>query len=63
MTNGADVSSPEPVHRVPYVAQHLDCDDETVYRLIAAGRLRAIRVGRLLRVPDSALADFIAGGD
>ncbi|MGJ3507956.1 helix-turn-helix domain-containing protein [Enemella sp. A6] len=52
----------EPVLKVADVAQHLNCDRNTVYRLIEAGDLRAIRVGqKLLRVPESALAEFIAG--
>ncbi len=46
----------ERVLRVSQVAEHLDCEDGTVYRLINDGHLRAIRVGRLLRVPQSALA-------
>ena len=51
----------EPVQRVREVAKRLDCSRDAVYALIASGQLRAIRVGRLLRVPESALADFIAG--
>lgn len=58
----ATTTSPEPVLKVREVAEHLGIkDDVTVYNLIKAGRLRAIRVGRLVRVPESALADFIAG--
>ncbi|GAA6527950.1 helix-turn-helix domain-containing protein [Intrasporangium sp. DVR] len=52
----------ESVLTVRDVARHLGCrDEETVYRLIHRGDLRAIRVGRLVRVPESALRDFIAG--
>ncbi|WP_209372694.1 excisionase family DNA-binding protein [Brevibacterium renqingii] len=47
--------------KVSEVAAHLECINDTVYRVIAEGALRAIRVGRLLRVPESALAEFIAG--
>ncbi len=54
-------TAPEKVHRVPEIAEHLDVEADTVYRMIADGRLRAIRVGRLLRVPASALAAFIDG--
>jgi len=54
-------STLEPVLKVAQVAQHLNCDRNTVYALINEQKLRAIRVGRLLRVPESALADFIAG--
>ena len=59
-----DMSAPtiEPVYKVSAAATALGCSRDTVYALIASGQLRAIRVGRLLRVPESALADFIAGG-
>jgi len=54
-------TAPERVLRVREVARHLDCEEDTVYRLIRENRLRAVRIGRLIRVPESALADFIAG--
>lgn len=57
-----DLAQAERVLKVLDVAEHLDCDTGTVYRLIDQGKLRAVRVGRLLRVPESALADFIATG-
>jgi excisionase family DNA binding protein len=54
-------TAPERVFRVREAAAHLDCDEDTVYRLIRDGHMRAIRLGRVLRVPESALAYFIAG--
>lgn len=57
----AVITALEAVLRVREVAHRLDCDEDTVYSLIRQGQIRAIRVGRLLRVPESALADFIAG--
>ncbi len=54
-------TAPEAVLRVREVAHHLDCDEDTVYRLIRENQMRAIRLGRVLRVPESALRDFIAG--
>lgn len=53
--------APERVLKVPEVAQSLNCGRNSVYDLIHRGELRAIRVGRLIRVPESALAEFIAG--
>ena len=50
----------ERVLKVRDVAIHLDCDNNTVYGLIKAGRIRVIRLGRVFRVPESALRDFIA---
>lgn len=50
----------EPVYEVPQVAEHLNCTAETIYKLVAEGKLRAIRVGRLVRVPESAITEFIS---
>lgn len=52
---------PEPLYEVPQVATHLHVDRNTVYGLVATGRLRAVRVGRLIRIPACALDDFLAG--
>lgn len=57
----ATTTAPEQVLKVREVAHHLDCDEDTVYGLIRSGRLRVIRLGRVFRVPESALRDFIAG--
>ena len=51
----------ERVLKAAEVARHLGCTPDTVYTMIREGKLRAIRVGRLLRVPESSLAEFIAG--
>ena len=57
-----DTPALDRVLRVRDVADHLGCDPETVYKLIREGKIRAIKLGRVLRVPEQALADFIAGG-
>ncbi len=54
-------TAPERVLRVRDVATHLGCDPDTVYALIRSHQIRAIRLGRVIRIPESALADFIAG--
>lgn len=54
-------ATPERVYRVREVSEHLDCDDDVIYRLINEGQIRHIRVGRLIRIPESALAEFISG--
>jgi len=41
------------------VAEELNVSVWTVYRLIKRGDLVAIRVGRLLRIPESSLEAFI----
>ena len=51
----------ERVLRVDDVARHLDCSRQAIYALIQREELRAVRIGRLIRVPESALEEFIAG--
>lgn len=53
--------TPERVLRVDDVAERLDCGRTAVYALIQREELRAVRIGRLIRVPESALEEFIAG--
>lgn len=52
----------EKVLKVSQVARHLNCQDDTVYHLIRKGALRSLRVGRLIRIPESSLREFIEGG-
>jgi excisionase family DNA binding protein len=52
----------EAMHKVAEVAVLLEVDRSTVYRAIASNALRAVRMGRgrgLLRIPDSALQEFL----
>lgn len=48
------------VGRVEHVAAVLDCSKWCVYDLIASGDLKAIRLGRALRVTRRALEAFLA---
>ncbi|MCT1761248.1 helix-turn-helix domain-containing protein [Micrococcus luteus] len=54
-------AAPERVLRVNEVAEHLDCNPHLVYKLVRDGDLRAVRLGRLIRVPLSALNEYLAG--
>jgi excisionase family DNA binding protein len=45
--------------RVPEVAAWLDASTGEVYALVKAGRLSSVRLGRLIRVPRSALAALV----
>lgn len=45
---------------VPEAAKELHVSRQTVHRWVAAGKLRAVRVGGVLRVPRSALSQ-VAG--
>jgi len=44
------------------VAEQLRVSDESVYRLVRRGQLRANRVGYLWRIPREALAEFLRVG-
>ncbi len=47
--------------RIPLVAQELDCASRTVWRLIQAGELVSVRIGRRgVRVDRESLDAFIA---
>lgn len=50
------------VLKVPEVAADLRVDRKTVYSLIREGELRALRMGRTLRITRQALEEFKAGG-
>ena len=55
----ADKTTTDPVRSVPEIARHLGSSAGLVYRLIASGELRSFKVGRLVRVRESALEQFI----
>jgi len=61
MIDNASATGPERVFEVPEVARHLGTSNGTVYGLIQRGSLRSVRVGRLLRVTESALQEFLSG--
>lgn len=50
----------EQLHTVDEAAALLRVHPSTVRTLYRAGQLRITRVGRLVRVPDSALRDYLA---
>ncbi len=52
-----------PVYTVLEVAERLRVGNRSVYRLIEDGHLRAVKIGRLVRIPESALNDFLAGDE
>lgn len=47
------------LYRVPEVADILRCDKSTVYRLIEAGRLDVVRLGRSIRITQAAINKFL----
>jgi excisionase family DNA binding protein len=46
----ASAGTPEPLLSIQGTALELNCSEKTVRRLIARGELKAIRIGRLVRV-------------
>ena len=54
--------SAEPLLTVAQAAELLGTSDSFPRRLISERRIRFVRVGRHVRIPQSALAEFIAAG-
>ena len=48
---------------IQQVMSRLQVADETIYRYIKSGKLRAVRVGGLWRVPEDALDEFLRKGE
>ena len=48
------------VLRVDDLMSALDIGRNTAYELVRSGQIRSIRVGRKLRIPKQAVADFLA---
>jgi excisionase family DNA binding protein len=51
----------EQHYLVNQVAEKLQIDRDRVCRLIASQQLRAVKVGREYRIPESALEDLVVG--
>jgi excisionase family DNA binding protein len=57
---GPELPAPRPSFlTVAEVAEQMRVSGMTVYRLIHAGSLRAVRVGRSFRVPQDAVEDLV----
>ena len=54
--------TPGPLLTVAEVADLLRVSNMTVYRLIKAGQIGAIRVGKNYRIPQADLDDYLEGG-
>ncbi len=42
--------------------KHFGCSTKTIARAVAAGRIRAVRVGRLVRIPRTEVDRVMAAG-
>lgn len=49
----------EPLLTVEQVAGYLHLSRTTVYRLIWSGSLRTVKVGSRIRIPESAIAEYL----
>ena len=48
---------------IPQIVDLVQISKWTIYKHIAAGRLRAVRVGRLIRVREEDLNKYLLGGE
>jgi excisionase family DNA binding protein len=62
MTRRAQHAPPERLLTVSEAAEMLSTTERFPRRLITERRIRFVRVGRHVRIPESALAEFIAAG-
>ena len=47
---------------VKQIAKELNVSNRTVYRYIKAGRLKAIKLGYILRIQEKDFKEFLKGG-
>lgn len=52
---------PDRLMKVPDAAAALGCSRSTIYSMMASGRLRSIHLGRLVRIPSSAITEVAEG--
>ena len=62
MTNARDQQSPDRLLTIAEAAELLSTSPRFPRRLIEERRIRFVRVGRHVRIPESALREFIAAG-
>ena len=62
MTNSREQQPPERLLTVAEAAELLSTSPRFPRRLIEERRIRFVRVGRHVRIPESALREFIAAG-
>lgn len=58
----ASPTTTEDVYKIREVAERLKIDQNLAYRLVQGGSLRSILVGRAIRIPESALVEFVSNG-
>ncbi|MBG6218134.1 excisionase family DNA binding protein [Arthrobacter sp. CAN_A6] len=56
----AEVLGSDPLMTVAEVAEAMRVSKMTVYRLVHAGEMGSVRIGRSYRIPESALEHYIS---
>lgn len=54
------IERPDRLLTIPEVAERLAISRATVYAEMGGGRLRSIAIGRARRIPESAIAEYVA---
>lgn len=54
-------TTPRVLLRVEEAARRLSIGRTSMFALVRTGAIRSVRVGRLRRIPDDALTDYITG--
>ncbi|WUH99653.1 helix-turn-helix domain-containing protein [Spirillospora sp. NBC_00431] len=62
MTKGLDNTPADRLLTVAEAAEYLNTSQRFPRRLIAERRIRFVKLGRFVRIPESALREFIAAG-
>jgi len=62
VTSGADAMTSGRLLTVEAAAEHMSTSVRFVRRLIAERRIEFVKIGRHVRISESALADFIESG-
>ena len=50
----------ERLYSIPAIAERLDVSQKTVRRLIESRRIAVVKIGRLVRIPESAVTNLVA---
>lgn len=49
----------EKQYKIQDIVEHFHVSKQTVHNWIKSGQLRAVRIGRVIRIPQSALDEFV----
>ncbi|MEV5825212.1 helix-turn-helix domain-containing protein [Spirillospora sp. NPDC052242] len=61
-TNGSPLSAADRLLTIAEAAEYLNTSQRFPRRLVAERRIRFVKLGRFVRIPESALREYIAAG-